>query len=145
RDGLYLYELKGDKKRREFQKSSVRTVAFSKDGKQLASGGSDATVRVWDVQKGEEFRSMAVVKAEPVNQVAFSPDGKHLAVSQREDYARTFEVATGKPAHKLGPWWSEGIAYAPDGKTIATAGSDRVRLWDAATGKEDLRFDGHRR
>src|ERR671933_29694 len=59
---------------------SVHSVAFSPDGKLLASGGSDGTVKLWDPQSGEELRTLS---GHPniANSVAFSPDGKLLASS----------------------------------------------------------------
>src|SRR5262245_47120054 len=58
--------------------SAVWTVAFSKDGKRLASGGYDATARVWDLASGREVARVAAF-SDRVTGVAFSPDGKLLA------------------------------------------------------------------
>jgi WD40 repeat protein len=123
---------------------SVSAVALSPDGKTLASGSKDETVRVWDLVTGKELQRwlhedtayMATVYA-----VNFSPDGKTLA-SGRGDSVRVWDLATGK---ELMRWLHEDTVYAvsfsPDGKILASGSQDStVRVWDLATGKELYRL-----
>jgi WD40 repeat protein len=123
-------------------------LAYSADGKLLASGGVDGndqhSLRLWDVDTGKELRRCALVKDEPPISVAFSPDGKRLAAVVEEDQMTVFDVETGKPAQRLPQYWPSRLAYSPDGKTLAVAGGATVRLWDPSTGKERaLEFEGH--
>jgi WD40 repeat protein len=150
RAGVHLYDFKNKKlvQARKDGASSVRGVAFSKDGKQLVYGDTKGNLRVWDMQKDSEPRDMATPwsepgEKEPILKVAFSPDGKSVAAVSKEEYCRTYDIATGEAVLELAPWWGEDLAYAPNGKTIATSAYYCIRLWDATTGKEDARFAGH--
>jgi RNA polymerase sigma factor (sigma-70 family) len=131
----------------------VLAVAFSPDGKWLASGGygndkEDYFARLWDVETGKEVRRfMHGKKGYGVRCLAFSPDGKTLATlgTQGGAFLRLFDVATGKERRAFPKdgdlrTRSGSVAFAPDGKTVAVAGAS-IRLYDVATGEERLRID----
>jgi WD40 repeat protein/transcriptional regulator with XRE-family HTH domain len=121
---------------------AVYTVAFSPAGHLLASGGSDGTVRLWDVADPEHLRPLGRLltgDAGTVETVAFTPDGHMLASSYSDGGIRLWDVAD--PAHPrpFGPpkIVSTGIAYSvafsPDGHTLASGSSNgAIRLWDVA-------------
>jgi transcriptional regulator with XRE-family HTH domain/DNA-binding beta-propeller fold protein YncE len=117
--------------------SPVSAVAFSPDGKLLATVGADGTVRLWSTATGQPVGAPIHASARNgVSGVAFSPDGK-LLVSGGGGTVRPWNPATGQPvgapAH-ASAWAVSGAAFSPDGKLLASAGADgTVRLWNPAT------------
>jgi WD40 repeat protein/tRNA A-37 threonylcarbamoyl transferase component Bud32 len=135
-----------------------RDVAFSPDGKRLASVAFDGTLKVWDSASGQELLSVSVLTppypGSPalVTGVAFSPDGKLLATSSNDGTVKVWEAATGKERRSLAGSAApvQGVAFSPDGKLLAAAGGTvnapgEVRLWEVDTGKEVQTLKGHLR
>ncbi|WP_371619218.1 trypsin-like peptidase domain-containing protein [Streptomyces sp. NBC_00454] len=122
----------------------VNRVAFSPDGRTLATGSGDGSVRLWDVATGT-MRS-TLPQTVKVGAVAFSPDGRTLATDSEDNTVVLWDVATGSPRATLkghsGLVWS--IAFSPDGRTLATGSDDnKVMLWDVATGVLRATLKGH--
>jgi RNA polymerase sigma factor (sigma-70 family) len=122
----------------------VLSVAFSPDGKTLASASNDMTVKLWEVATGKEQATLDG-HTQGVRSVAFSPDGKTLASGSLDRTIKLWEVATGKEQATLQGHIQEvlSVAFSPDGKTLASgSGDDTVKLWEVATGKEQATLDG---
>jgi WD40 repeat protein len=108
-------------------------VAFSPDGRALATGDHAGAVKLWDVTTGTEWATLTVSRAE-VTAVKFAPDGRTLAVAVGAD-VQLWDVNTRRFVTSLAG--HEGkvqcLAYSPDGARLASGGSDRTaRLWDVA-------------
>ena len=133
----------------EGHKGVVRAVAFTPDGKILASGGGedrDGELMLWDVVTGKNRTNLYGNFAQ-VTGVAFTPDGKTLASVSLGGYIQLWEVATGKntmtfPRPDVFP---EHIAFCPDNKTLISVGSSNkipceVNLWEVTTGKNTASY-----
>ena len=139
--GQELHTLKG-------HNVPVFSVAFSPDGKRLASASQDRMVKVWDTQTGQELLSTPKEPQFSISvtwSVAFSPDGKRLATvspikvmlwdAQTGQEQLTIQQRTG---------WLASVTFSPDGMRLAVLSDDKtVKVWDAQTGQELLSLEGH--
>lgn len=123
--------------------SQVNAVDIAPDGRWLATGSSDGTVRIWDVSTGQEQAVFAGHRGR-VYTVAVAPDGSWLAAGGARDRSiRIWDVATGALRATFPNRGVNVVAVAPDGSWLASGGLDRkVRIWNIATGKEQVRFVG---
>lgn len=126
------------------QQHLVTSVAFSPDGRRLAAASWDQSVKLWDAETGallKTFRDNATY----ASCLAFSPTGNALVTCDARGNGLVRDLVTEKEAIPLKGHTAliQAIAYAPDGRTVATASRDRtVRLWDPSTGTERHRLAG---
>jgi WD40 repeat protein/serine/threonine protein kinase len=149
RDGkVYLWDVPSRKTRAVLRGhgDTVHDVAFSPDGRWLASCGAegDRSVRIWDLTSNEQARVLEG-HTEGVTTVAFSPGGELLVSGSRDGTARLWDTTT----------WAEvavlnhgtivyGVAFTPDGTRLATGCADNsIRLWDVPTRQEVAELRGH--
>src|SRR5262249_41981293 len=113
---------------------SVYSLAFSPDGKLLATGAADRAVKVWEVASGKRLYTLSD-PTDWIYAVAWSPNGRHLAAAGVDKSIRVWEVsaAGGKLVHSVFAHESAvtRLIYAADGKTLYSLSEDRlVKAWD---------------
>ncbi|WP_193196502.1 serine/threonine-protein kinase [Nostoc sp. MG11] len=125
--------------------SDVNSVAFAPDGKTLASGSDDRTIKLWNLSTGKEIYSLRNHSGWIWN-IAFAPDGKTLASASADKTIKLWNLSTGKEIRTL-EGHSNGVAavaFSPDGKTLASGSLDKtIKLWNLITGKEIRTLEGH--
>lgn len=112
---------------------SILALAFSPDGRLLASVSKDNTELLWDVASGKVAHQL-VGHGQPVQWVAFSPEGSRVGTAPLDGTARIWSASTGRSEAVLAGGHAEGVrcvAWSPDGRTIVTGGLDKtIALWN---------------
>src|SRR5205823_9788032 len=117
--------------------ATVHTLAFSPNGKVIASIGTDSRVRLWDFATGKELRALPMSAMNGAVSIDFSPDGKLLTMACGWPRLFLWQLDSGQELRRFegGQFGVSTVHFFPDGKTIATTGGPGVALWDVASGK----------
>lgn len=114
----------------------LAAVAISADGRWLASGSYDKTIKLWSLPSGDLARTLTGHK-EVVGRLAFSPDGRLLASSSDDKTIAVWTVDDGKQAASLGNrgQWVRDIQFSPDGRLLASEAPSELHTWSMPDGK----------
>jgi WD40 repeat protein len=144
-DGTYLWEVGSGRELHRLggHTTTVEQVAFSADGKRLATIAGDRLMILWDVATGKEMRRFPVPPNVVWFALAWSPDGKALLLPG-QGVAAVLDAESGEVVRRLVDREAETVysfAFSPDGKLLATGHRGSViALWDWATGEQVVRF-----
>lgn len=123
----------------------IKSIIFSPDGKTLASGSIDSTVKLWNIEDGKQIKSFEG-NVDFVNEVAISPNEKSLAASSLDDTIKLWNLETGQKIKSFIEGGSESfdsMAFSPDSLTLAAGTkNDTIKLWNVKTGEFIKSFKG---
>jgi WD40 repeat protein/serine/threonine protein kinase len=146
-EGVLLWEWASRTKPAKLSRdqTSAVTVAFSPDGKWIASGSVYGSGLVWDAQTGRKTISLKG-HTNVITSVVFSPDGKLLATASYDRTIRIWDAATGKEVRALvgHSGLVTEVAFSSDGKILVSGATDQTaRVWDASDGRQLRVYRGH--
>ena len=136
--GTLLYAYRGHAR-------EVYALVWSPDGKRIASGSRDATVKVWDATDGGNPYTYTG-HTDTVFSVAWSPDGKRIASGSADKTVQIWNAVDGGnvATYRGHADTVQSVAWSPDGKRIASGSWDKtVQVWDAADGGNAYTYKGH--
>lgn len=128
----------------------VNAVAFSHDGKLLATGSGEPSrtgeIKLWNPATGALVRDLPNLHVDAVLALEFSPDDKYLGTGAADKIARVIDLSTGKTLRSFEGHTHHvlGVAWSLDGRTLATSGADNVvKIWNVLTGDRVKNIEGY--
>jgi len=140
-----LYDAATGEQVRVFNHPDVAdAVAFSPDGKTIATASADKKARLWDLATGQIIRELVGHQAD-FNDIRFSPDGRFLVTANVDHTARLWDVATGKTLRIFGGITTavQCALFSPDGKFVLTTNRADTQIWSLQTSPGGMVFIGH--
>jgi len=122
---------------------SINSCAFSPDDKYVLSAGEDRTLKLWDLETGEEVKTFKY-HDDGVNCCAFSFDGKLIVSGSKDETVKLWNAMTCEELARLEGHYDpvNSCSFSPDGKTIVSAGDDgTIIFWDTRTKKEQQKIE----
>ncbi len=137
----------------------IYSLDFARDGRTIASGSGDRTVRLWDIETGGNILTLTI--EDGVTTVAISPDTKYVAAGSLDKSVRVWDIAHGYLVERLeGPDGHKdsvySVAFSPSGKDLVSGSLDKtIKMWELTTprglpnqgpkgGRCVKTFEGHR-
>jgi WD40 repeat protein len=133
-------------------KGAITALAFSHDGKLVAGGGEDHTLRIWEPVAGGTGTPRTMLKGHTstIRSLAFAPSNAEIATASIDNSVKTWTLSRIRSTEKAAiphPAEVNAVLYTPDGKTLITGSQDKIiRLWDLESIKPKLKLElkGHR-
>lgn len=125
--------------------AGIRAIAIAPDGKILASGSEDYTIKLWNLTKKTEICTLSG-HSHFVRSLVFTPDGKTLISSGDDKTVKVWDLETRGLIRSLNGHAKAvtSVAASPDGKTIATGSDDNtIKIWNLTTGAEICTLNAH--
>lgn len=124
--------------------SSIQAIAYSPDGKALATAGDQQIITIWDVNTGRVLRNLEG-HSNDISALTYSPDGKFLASGSDDKTIKLWDANTGHEIRTFaGTLFSHSLAFSPNSRILVGASDEPnhafIKLWEVATGKEIKRF-----
>ena len=149
RGTIYLWHVQTRKRKIIYEGPDyISSVAYSPDGRTIATGSWNGKIQVWHTVTGEELKTISTGHKGAVESLAYSPDGKTIASAggYRDAIVQLWDALTGEHKARLRGHTKtvSSVAYSPGGKMLATGSTDgTIRLWDAITREHKTTFTAH--
>jgi WD40 repeat protein len=127
-----------------FENNSVNAVAITGDNKYVVSGSLDKTIRVWNLETGEQVHSLKG-HIHPVNAVAITGDNKYVVSGSQDSTLGVWNLETGEQKHSLKGHtsWVHAVAITGDNKYVVSGSRDKtIRVWNLETGEQVHSYTG---